>query len=362
LNTLADRLARRIRTGGPITVAEYMASALSDPRHGYYRTASPIGTEGDFTTAPEISQMFGELIAAWLVECWMQMGRPLPVRLIELGPGRGTLMSDILRVAARLADWGASAEIHLVEINPALRRCQALALAAYRTVWHDSLATVPGGPALLIANEFFDALPIRQLVFHAGAWRERRIGWSEDLGFHFVVDALPTPLAALLPAAVKTAQAGEILEISPASVGLMTEIAERCRDDRGAALIVDYGRAETGCGESLQAVRRHRSADILVDPGTADLSALVDFARLAQAAREAGAAAFGPATQGDFLRALGIEARARRLEASASSDQRRDIEHAVERLTGKAAMGNLFKVLAVAAPEIVPGGFVHSST
>jgi NADH dehydrogenase [ubiquinone] 1 alpha subcomplex assembly factor 7 len=185
LNPLGQRLAERIARSGPITVADYMAAALADTEHGYYRRADPLGAGGDFTTAPEISQLFGELIGAWLIDCWDQAGRPEHVNLVELGPGRGTLMADMLRVARRAPDWLKAITVHLVEINPRLRQAQAASLAAYAPYWHEAFATVPDGPVMLVANEFLDALPVRQLVFRNDAWRERLVDWTGETGFHF---------------------------------------------------------------------------------------------------------------------------------------------------------------------------------
>jgi NADH dehydrogenase [ubiquinone] 1 alpha subcomplex assembly factor 7 len=357
LTSLAERLARRIARGGPITVADYMAAALADPEHGYYRTAAPIGAEGDFTTAPEISQMFGELIGAWLIDCWEKAGRPDPVRLIELGPGRGVLMEDALRVGQGIAAWRRAVDLHLVEINPALREAQAARLAAYAPRWHGTLSTAPDGPTLLVANEFFDALPIRQLMFRAGFWRERLIGWNEAKGFHFILSPAPSALSAMLPPGLDSARDGDLVELSPSSLSLTADIARRVSHESGAALIIDYGRTDTTPGETLRGMRRHHEVDMLADTGLADLSAHVDFAALYRAAREAGATIFGPVSQGQFLNELGIRQRADALKAKASQPARVAINDAVERLTGAWAMGDLFKALCMASPSLIPAGF-----
>jgi NADH dehydrogenase [ubiquinone] 1 alpha subcomplex assembly factor 7 len=351
---LAEKLARRIAAAGPITVADYIAAAMTDPDHGYYRTAEAIGAAGDFTTAPEISQLFGELIGAWLADCWLRLGRPNPVRVIELGPGRGTLMQDALRASTRLPGWAEAVELHLVEINPLLRQAQAERLAPYIPRWHDTLDTVPDGPSLLVANEFLDALPIRQLVYWENAWRERLVDWSAETGFHFVLSHRPSPLAILIPV---PAIAGAVFEISPAAIGVAAEIAGRIARYGGGALLIDYGRAESAAGESLQAVRRHALVPALENPGAADLSAHVDFAALARTAREHGTAVFGAITQGEFLGAVGIHLRAGRLKAAAAADQAAAIDAAVARLTGAAGMGDLFKVLAITQPGLIPAGF-----
>ena len=256
-----------------------MAAALGDPEHGYYRQADPLGAEGDFTTAPEISQLFGELIGAWLIDCWDQAGRPERVNLVELGPGRGTLMADILRVARQVPEWLKAAQIHLVEINPRLRQTQAASLAGHAPQWHETFATMPDGPVMLVANEFLDAQPIRQLVFRNGAWRERLVDWNGEAGFHFVPSAEQSPLSLLVPSGIPPAE-GAVYELSPAVISIGTEIARRIAAQGGAALFVDYGRSAGAVGESLQAVRAHRMVEALTDPGEADLSAHVDFALL----------------------------------------------------------------------------------
>jgi len=357
LTTLAERLAKRIASTGPITVAEFMAAALADPQHGYYRRADPLGRQGDFITAPEVSQLFGELIGAWLIDSWHKLGQPSPVRLVELGPGRGTLMQDALRVGKLAPAWLAAIELHLVEINPALRKLQAEGLAPQGPTWHESLETVPDGPLLLVANEFFDALPIRQLVFVGGQWRERRVGWSSEEGFGFVPSPDRSPLGALVPMQIPGVAEGAVYELSPAAIGVASEIARRVSGFGGAALIIDYGRIAPEVGDTLQAVRRHTRVNALEEPGAADLSAHVDFAALSRAAIEAGARAFGPVTQRDFLIDLGIEMRARALSRSATPTEAATIEDAVERLVGRGAMGALFKALAIAPPGISPAGF-----
>jgi NADH dehydrogenase [ubiquinone] 1 alpha subcomplex assembly factor 7 len=354
---LAQILARRIRLGGPITVADYMAAALGDAKYGDYRRGTPIGAKGDFTTAPEISQMFGELIGAWLIDCWDQGGGPEPVRLVELGPGRGTLLCDALRVGARRPDWRRALDLHLVEIHPGFREAQAARLGDWNPRWHDTLASVPEGPLLLVANEFFDAMPIRQLMFHDGAWRERMIGWTEADGFHFVLALSASPLAMLLQPGAREGHEGDVIEVSPPSLGLAAEIGLRVGQYGGAALIVDYGRLRTTPGVTLQAVRDHRRAELLAEPGFSDLSAHVDFDMLGRSARETGAAVHGPVTQGDFLRALGIDGRAEALKAGGSMGSAHTIDSSVERLCGETAMGILFKVMAITAPGIDPAGF-----
>ena len=356
MSALADRLINRIVRGGPITVADYMAAALDDPDYGYYRQADPLGTAGDFTTAPEISQLFGELIGAWLIDCWNQAGKPSPINLVELGPGRGTLMADIMRVARHAPDWLSAVRLHLVEISPRLRQAQAGLLAAHSPQWHDTLSTVPDGPIMLVANEFLDAMPIRQLVFWDGTWRERLVGWSEAAGFAFMLSTGPSSLSLLVPAGLHPEQ-GSLYELSPTAIAIGADIADRVAQHGGAALIIDYGRAESAVGESLQAVRAHRMVKVLDNPGDADLSTHVDFGALSRIAGEAGMQALGPASQGSFLNALGIGPRAERLKRGLTWDAADAVDQAVERLIAPEKMGDLFKALAITPPGIIPAGF-----
>jgi NADH dehydrogenase [ubiquinone] 1 alpha subcomplex assembly factor 7 len=365
---LAEHLRALIAAAGPITVARFMAEALGHPEHGYYATRDPLGRAGDFTTAPEISQVFGELIAAWCAVVWARMdagaGAPSPVRLVELGPGRGTLIADILRTLAKVApDLDRAAELHLVETSPVLRAAQARALGD-RPHWHDALETVPDGPLILVANEFFDALPIHQLVHTGGHWRERLVGADPATGaLRFEVAPGPSPLAAALPAGLPMPREGEIVELRPAGDAVMAELARRIARHGGAALIVDYGHAASAYGDTLQAVRGHDYAPVLADPGEADLTAHVDFAALARAARAESAAVYGPVAQGAFLAALGIAARAEALaRVAAGPEQRAAVASGVARLVVPEAMGTLFKALAVLhASQGPPPGFAAAN-
>ncbi len=333
-------------------VADYMALCLSDPKHGYYATRDPFGAEGDFVTAPEVSQMFGEIVGAWLVHMWRMIGAPARVRLVELGPGRGTLMADILRVAAKARNFHDAVAVHLVETSPVLKARQAATLAGadIRVTWHDSFVDVPAGPFLLIANEFFDALPIRQFVGSDNAWRERVVGLDDSgkLVFGIGTGTLDSP---------PDAPEGAIFEVRPAAEATAAEIARRIVESNGAALIFDYGHAETAAGDTLQAVRGHRFADPLAAPGAADLTAHVDFAALGRSAAAEGAAVHGPMPQGEFLTALGLLARAERLGANADSAGRAALDAAVERLAGPAAMGTLFKAFSLTRPGVAPPPF-----
>ena len=339
-----------------MTVAQFMAEALGHPTHGYYQRRDPLGRAGDFITAPEISQMFGELIGLWCVELWHAIGRPDPCHLVELGPGRGTLMADALRAARVRPAFVAAIRVHLVETSPYLRERQAGALQAHRPQWHASLAEVPEGPLLLVANEFFDALPVNQFELTAEGWRERVVASHGDgLVFGW---APPGPSFGLL---TPRQRLGPWAEVCPAALQLAGEIGGRLARGSGAALIIDYGTSRSLPGESLQALRRHQPVDPLAEPGEADLSAHVDFAALSQAAAEAGAKTYGPLPQGEFLMRLGLAARAESLIARATPEQARDIETARRRLLDAREMGNLFKALTLTAPGLpTPPGFADA--
>jgi len=357
MTPLEEHLIQLIRRAGPITLERFMAEALGHPRYGYYTTRDPLGRAGDFITAPEISQIFGELIGLWCADLWMRMGAPDPVNLVELGPGRGTLMADALRVIETAApDFAGALRLHLVETSPVLRRLQAERLEA---TWHADVGDLPGGPMILIANEFFDALPVRQLVRTADGWCERLVGVGEPGGRLVLTLGPPAPEAAgLVGPDHLDAAIGTCIEVSPQREAVMTALARRLVADGGALLVIDYGPAAGGPGDSVQAVRGHRFTDILEAPGEVDLTAHVDFAALTRTAVTAGADVCGPVSQGRFLGALGIEARARQLLASADARQAADIRSGVARLTAPEAMGELFKVLAATAPGgPPPAGF-----
>ncbi len=347
---LGRLIARRIALTGPISLADFMAEALGHPRLGYYRRALPVGAAGDFTTAPEISQMFGELLGAWLAERWLAMGRPSGVRLVELGPGRGTLMADALRATRGVPGFHAAIDLHLVEINEQLRALQGHALAVHEPTWHARFDDVPQGPLLLVANEFFDALPVRQFVKTARGWAERMVGPADDGSLRLALAPGVTPYAAALPDAPAGAQA----ELCEAGLALAGAIGQRLQRHGGWALIVDYGH-DGALGASLQAVRGHRGTDILDRPGETDLSAHVDFAALRAAT---GRPTFGPVGQGDFLQRLGIAERAKALKARAGEAQRAAIDAATARLIAPDQMGTLFRVLAVGDDRsAAPAGF-----
>jgi NADH dehydrogenase [ubiquinone] 1 alpha subcomplex assembly factor 7 len=362
VNALGRRLIRRIKAEGPISVAEYMAQCLLDPRDGYYVRADPLGRAGDFVTAPEISQMFGELLGLWAVDAWRRlMGAPARFALVELGPGRGTLMADALRAAQAAPDFVRAAAVHLVEASPTLRAKQREALAGRDVQWHDGIDTLPDGPIVVLANEFFDALPLRQFVRTERGMAERMVGVDPSgERLRFGLAAASSPWAAAMPRALLDAPVGALVEYSPASIGIVQAIARRIVRHGGAALIIDYGAAASGPGDTLQAVRRHDRADVLDDPGEADLSARVDFAALGEAACQEGAASFGAVPQGVLLERLGIGARSRALAERAAPAQAAAIELARARLIGGTEMGTLFKALAlVPRSSAPPAGFTE---
>lgn len=361
---LALHIARLIEETGPVTVSQFMGVALGHPDHGYYMTRDPLGAKGDFITAPEVSQMFGELVGLWLADCWMRQVSPSPFRLVELGPGRGTLTADALRAMKSVPGMADAAQIHFVETSPALRAEQEARVPD--ATWHDRLADVPAGPTFLIANEFFDALPVRQFVRTAQGWCERHVALAEGTSagtprFAFTLSPVPLKDESAIPQGARSAPEGSIAELSPASTAIAQEIATRIAGHGGAALIIDYGHAGSAAGDTLQAVRGHDFTDPLENPGEADITAHVDFEMIAAAAQAGGCAAFGPVEQGRFLAEIGIQARAEALARKATTSQARDIETALERLTAPDQMGSLFKVLGLLpAGAEPPAGFTGS--
>jgi NADH dehydrogenase [ubiquinone] 1 alpha subcomplex assembly factor 7 len=352
MTALGDLLARRIASDGPMTVGTFMAACLTHPAYGYYVTRDPLGRSGDFTTAPEISQMFGELIGAWSVVAWETMGKPSPFFLVELGPGRGTLMADALRAVRGQKDFLSAVRVHLVEASPTLRAEQEKTLGAHNPTWLDDLTELPPGPTILIANEFFDALPIEQFVLRADGWHRRLVALDDNGRLTLSQSKETVRLDVLL----EGASDGAIVEMSPAGQAVAFEIGSRFRDHPGHALILDFGRMGN-IGESLQALRGHAAEPMLANPSEADLAAHVDFAALAKAISISGAHAFGPVPQGEFLKALGIEARAQTL-AQTQPDKAGELALALSRLTGSRAMGRVFQAMALVSPTYgAPPGF-----
>jgi len=356
---LQREIRRLITTTGPMPVADYMRLALTHPRYGYYITRDPLGAAGDFITAPEISQMFGELIGLWMAEVWRLMGAPENVRVVELGPGRGTLLLDALRAARLSPGFREAIVLHLVEVSPTLQKMQQQRLQTLDVpaLWHPTLEDVPGGPAIVVANEFIDALPVHQAVRQADGWHERvvEIGADGKLCFGTARDALPH-FETSLPRPLRGSPIGSIFEWRDDRIAL--ELGRRVRS-QGAALILDYGHVKYGLGDTLQAVAGHAYVDPLQSPGEADLTAHVDFEALAQSAESIGGRIHGPILQREFLLRLGIEQRAATLKAIAPRDKALEIELAASRLTASGAqgMGELFKALAIADPKlgVLPG-------
>jgi NADH dehydrogenase [ubiquinone] 1 alpha subcomplex assembly factor 7 len=333
---LGQRMARLIAAQGPISLQMWMGEANAH----YYATRDPLGADGDFTTAPEISQMFGEMIGVWLADVWSRAGSRPDAAYVELGPGRGTLAGDALRVMRR---FGWAGTVHFVETSPTLRAAQAR--VAPDAVWHDDLSSLPdSGPLMIVANEFLDALPVRQLVRTPQGWRERMVGLHQGR-FAPVAGTLPMDLA--VPGAFRDAAHGAIIEASPAAATVMGEIARRLATQGGAALVVDYGYDAPQLGSTLQALQNHAAADPFADPGEVDLTTLVDFHAAAEAATAAGAQVTGPIGQGAFLGAMGIAQRADTL-ARTSPARAGEFAAALERLVGADQMGTLFRVLGLA--------------
>lgn len=356
MTALLPIIRDKIQAEGPISIAEYMALALSHPEHGYYTTRDPFGVRGDFVTAPEISQIFGEMIGIWCVATWRQMGGG-PISLVELGPGRGTLMADLLRATKSTPEFHDSVTIHMVETSPTLAHSQYMRLRQEhpRIEWLDSVEELPENRALVVANEFFDALPIKQYVMTDEGVRERRVGFnSETQVLEFVLGQAGLALAksgTVIPA-------GTVMEQSPASRAVMRTLAQHVKAYGGAGLIIDYGYLGDAHRDTLQAVKAHLFHPVLKDPGSADVTAHVDFTSLMEIARGAGVMPWGLATQGEFLRRMGAELRLEMLLKTSGQEQRDGLISGLSRLMSPQAMGDLFKVMAFTADaRLEPPGF-----
>ncbi|HUF44370.1 MAG TPA: SAM-dependent methyltransferase [Aestuariivirgaceae bacterium] len=355
LTALEGELVAMIAAEGPVGVDRYMTLCLGHVRHGYYMRRDPLGRTGDFTTAPEISQIFGELIGIWSATAWQTMGEPSPFRLIELGPGRGTLMADLLRAVRVVPEFIEAARVALVETSPALRQTQGETLSRLGVAidWHFRLEEVHPGPTLLLANEFFDVLGVQQFVRTATGWHERLVG-IDDLGklaFGLAPDPLPP---AVLPDWAEAAAPGEVVEISPARDEAAQAIGARLKAMGGAGLIIDYGHVRSEPGDTLQAVRGHAFQGLLDRPGETDLTSHVDFEALGCALAKGGAAVHGPLTQGAFLSAMGLAERTEVLKRHADMNSRMDIDAATKRLAADTQMGHLFNVIAATHPDLPP--------
>jgi len=354
---LETEIRRRIKLAGPMPVRQFMTLCLSHPEHGYYMTRDPLGRSGDFITSPEVSQVFGELIGLWAASAWHVMGQPENVRLIELGPGRGTMMLDALRAAQVVPAFRAAIVAHLVEISPTLQERQQQTLSALDVpaMWHESFDEVPDGPAIILANEFFDALPVNQAIKQLNGWYERvvEIDGNDNLAFGIANEVIPL-FDQLLPPKVRDAPFGTIYEWRTDNLPLA--LGQRVVRQGGAALVIDYGHVHSGDGETLQAVGGHAFVNPLTTPGEVDLTAHVDFEAFGQAAESMGARLYGPIDQALLLRNLGIERRAAALKAYASAEKAGDIDDAVNRLIGegRTEMGKLFKAMAIVNPELGP--------
>ena len=352
--SLGDLIDMQIRQNGPMSLATYMGLCLTHPTRGYYRKADPLGTKGDFITAPEISQTFGEMIGAWIADLWFQMGSPEKFTVLELGPGRGTLMADALRAATRATGLKAALDLKLFETNPVLTAMQRERLEQYGPAWIEDVEAVSSAPLIVIANEFFDALPIRQFVRRAGKWYERGVGLADG---ERAFGLSPTPYdEALIGDAFVSAEDGEVAEVGLAAQQFMGHLARLIAPRGGAVLAIDYGHARTQPGETLQALARHAHVDPLAQPGAADLTAHVDFEALGRAARMAGLTVHPLAEQGSFLASLGLAERHAAL-AAANPHRAASLASAFDRLTAPDQMGVLFKILCASSPGLRPAGF-----
>lgn len=354
---LFARIKTLIEANGPMDVATYMRLCLTDPEQGYYTTRNPIGGKGDFITAPEISQLFGELIGIWVLDIWQKLDAPSAFSLVEAGPGRATLMADMLRTIKKLSpSCAAATNVRLIEVSPSLKEIQKETLSPFGISlhWHENLDDIPDLPFILVANEFLDALPIHQYQFKNGKWAERAIGLSphDTLVWGLTPSTFTPPLASRNDAPPE----GAIFETSPAARTLIATLSNRIKAEQAAALFIDYGHLESGFGDTFQAVKNHAYADPLAEPGAADLTVHVDFEALQKIVQDAGLRA-QTTTQGDFLLAMGLLERAGVLGAHLTEKQQKNIKTDVERLAAPEKMGNLFKVMAITKSGITPHGF-----
>jgi len=345
---LEQQLKTYIQTKGPISTRAFIEACLYDPEHGYYRAGNPIGAQGDFITAPEISQMFGEMISIWCVLTWQTMGHPVPLQIVELGPGRGTLMADMLRSLSKLHPQFEMISIHMVERSINLRASQQAILEPYPCpkYWYDQLTDVPAGPTIIIANEFLDCLPIRQFIKQPQAWHERVVSLDENKQLCFAVGP-QLPPGLIIPKRFETAKTGAIFEYCPDVEGLISSLNQRAAEHPMVALFIDYGFEGPALGETLQALQKHKTVSPFVKPGDVDLTAHVDFTALAAHCVAHGLKAHGPRDQGAFLSQLGIGARAQTLVQNANEEQAEKLASDVIRLVAPEHMGALFKTMCI---------------
>lgn len=357
MNKLAALLKEQIRTTGPLSLYDYMQTALSHPEFGYYQQAAPFGANGDFVTAPEISQMFGELVGLWCVDAWVKLGSPTHINLVELGPGNGTLMRDALRSAALVPEFLKAAKIHLVETSDRLTNIQQQHLSNYDVQWHKIFPDLPDACSLIIGNEFLDALPIHQFECRDCHWHEKQITLSNDL-LLMTTSNDPTGNDKFDLPDPTNLENETIVEVNPAAKEITSQICDTLMGGGGAALFIDYGPLESGFGDSFQAVRNHNYANPLENPGETDLTAHVDFATLKKIAEDAGCLTLPITSQGRFLERLGVEARAFLLSKKATEEQKEKISQDLRRLISSEGMGTLFKAFSfyhtMTAP---PAGF-----
>mgnify|MGYP001222312244 CR=1 FL=1 len=360
MTPLESRLRHIIKTAGSISVAKFMQIALSDPEYGYYQTRDPLGVQGDFVTSPEISQIFGEIIGLWCVVTWQNAGRPRNIILLELGPGRGTLMADILKTAKKVSpEFTNALKVHLIETSPVLKQQQRAILKEYEITWQNDIEQIPSEPALIIANEFFDALPTEQYVMTKDGWYQRHITVDQKHdNLSFINVPLKKQESPVFPNQISNAKIDSIFERNAISERIMRSIAERIRDNGLASLIIDYGHTQTQLGETLQAVKSHKYHNPLTDIGEVDLTSHVDFEALVATSKTLGTRVHGPITQRDFFTSLGIEQRTRTLAAKAEGGQVPLLLEGSKRLIAKNGMGTLFKVMAITPKRgETPAGF-----
>lgn len=343
MTPLAKILSAQIKSYGPITIAEYMTQCLSHPEYGYYTSRDPIGSGGDFTTSPEVSQMFGEIIGAWVADIWMKLGTPKKLHLIELGPGRGTLMSDILRATCFLPEFHDALSVHLIDINDVLIDQQKEKLNEYSFIsWHQNLSDIDfDAPVIFIGNEFLDALPVHQYQKTKEGWAQRMVGWNETQGFHIGLTQAPLDFG--------SAKEDDIKEVSPIQENILKDVAEVLKTYNGAGLLIDYGSAHSGFGDTLQALKDHAYVDIFETPGGADLTTHIDFEWVGKILKQNGLSVLSCAEQGQFLKSLGIEHRANALMQNQSEAIKKDIQIQLDRLIAMDQMGELFKVIGFAS-------------
>lgn len=353
MTALNEILLAEIERSGPMTIARFMSQALTHPEHGYYMQKDPFGVDGDFTTAPEISQMYGEMLGLWAGIVWQVMGKPEQVNLVECGPGRGTLMADALRALEVMPDFLEAVRVHLVEVSPELKAQQRklIGQSGIMPGWVDSVDQLPAGPTIVLANEFLDALPVHQFEKTEAGWCERMVVADNDGGFQMALSQ-PFHEPTHIPPALRDSPVGAVFESCPEAQHAVATIAEHLKAQGGAALFVDYGHSESSVGVTLQAVKKHSFHDPMVEPGSADLTAHVDFAALEMLGKALNADVNGPVPQGAFLARLGMLQRAEMLAQNATEEQQTEIRAAAHRLTDPEEMGTLFKVMCISSPGL----------